>query len=83
MFLAPFLSASQFSIAFVSKAGAKVRTLSDNFQMFRKFFSNFFSAALFLVRIRAKEEKFAGVQYPFLSECQFQGFPSLGKRVQK
>ena len=47
------------------------------------FFSFFFSTAVFLVGINTKEEKFAEVLYPFLSECQLQGLPSLGKRVQK
>ena len=33
-----FINISKNLVAFVSKAGAKVRTLKHNFQMFRKFF---------------------------------------------
>ncbi|WP_338070910.1 hypothetical protein, partial [Bacteroides stercorirosoris] len=63
---------------------AKVRTLSHNFQMFSEvFFSFFFSTAVFLVGIRAKGKKNVRVLTPFLSECQLQGLPSLGKRMQK
>ena len=36
-----------------------------------------------MVGIKAKGKKNVRVLTPFLSECQLQGFPSLGKRVQK
>ena len=36
-----FINISKNLVAFVSKAGAKVRTLKHNFQMFRKFFFTF------------------------------------------
>ena len=47
----------QLALLSFSKAGAKVRTLKHNFQMFRKFFSLFFSKAEVPKETYGKEEK--------------------------
>ena len=47
----------QLALLSFSKAGAKVRTLKHNFQMFRKFFSFFFSKAEVPKETYGKEEK--------------------------
>ena len=57
MFLAPFLSGSQFLNCFSTKAGAKVRTLSDNFQMFRKFFFKFLFCSVILGQNKSKRRE--------------------------
>ena len=53
------------------KAGAKVRTLKHNFQMFRKFFFHFsFPRPKFRKKPMAKKRKMEAYRSVLLSECQ-------------
>ncbi|RHE85788.1 hypothetical protein DW712_24255, partial [Bacteroides intestinalis] len=64
------------------KADAKVRTFKYILQMFSEVFFLFsFSRRLSLRKGDKRRRKM--FLAPFLSASQFQGFPSLGKRVQK
>ena len=61
----------QLALLSFSKAGAKVRTLKHNFQMFPKvFFSFFFSKTKFRKKPMAKKRKMEAYRSVLLSECQ-------------
>ena len=69
---APFLlKECQLALLSFSKAGAKVRTLKHNFQMFRKFFFHFsFPRPKFRKKPMAKKRKMEAYRSVLLSECQ-------------
>lgn len=61
----------QLALLSFSKAGAKVRTLKHNFQMFRKFFFHFsFPRPKFRKKPMAKKRKMEAYRSVLLSECQ-------------
>ena len=61
----------QLALLSFSKAGAKVRTLKHNFQMFRKFFFHFsFPKPKFRKKPMAKKRKMEAYRSVLLSECQ-------------
>ena len=61
----------QLALLSFSKAGAKVRTLKHNFQMFRKFFFHFsFPRPKFRRKPMAKKRKMEAYRSVLLSECQ-------------
>ena len=61
----------QLALLSFSKAGAKVRTLKHNFQMFRKFFFHFsFPKPKFRNKPMAKKRKMEAYRSVLLSECQ-------------
>ena len=61
----------QLALLSFSKAGAKVRTLKHNFQMFRKFFFTFsFPRPKFRKKPMAKKRKMEAYRSVLLSECQ-------------
>ena len=60
----------QLALLSFSKAGAKVRTLKHNFQMFRKFFHFSFPKPKFRKKPMAKKRKMEAYRSVLLSECQ-------------
>ena len=61
----------QLALLSFSKAGAKVKTLKHNFQMFRKFFFHFsFPRPKFRKKPMAKKRKMEAYRSVLLSECQ-------------
>ena len=61
----------QLALLSFSKAGAKVRTLKHNFQMFRKLFFHFsFPRPKFRKKPMAKKRKMEAYRSVLLSECQ-------------
>ena len=60
----------QLALLSFSKAGAKVRTLKHNFQMFRKFFHFSFPRPKFRKKPMAKKRKMEAYRSVLLSECQ-------------
>lgn len=61
----------QLALLSFSKAGAKVKTLKHNFQMFRKFFFHFsFPRPKFRRKPMAKKRKMEAYRSVLLSECQ-------------
>ena len=61
----------QLALLSFSKAGAKIRTLKHNFQMFRKFFFHFsFPRPKFRKKPMAKKRKMEAYRSVLLSECQ-------------
>ena len=61
----------QLALLSFSKAGAKVRTLKHNFQMFRKFFFHFsFPRPKLRRKPMAKKRKMEAYRSVLLSECQ-------------
>ena len=61
----------QLALLSFSKAGAKVRTLKHNLQMFRKFFFHFsFPRPKFRKKPMAKKRKMEAYRSVLLSECQ-------------
>ena len=61
----------QLALLSFSKAGAKVRTLKHNFQMFRRFFFHFsFPRPKFRKKPMAKKRKMEAYRSVLLSECQ-------------
>lgn len=66
-----------------SKAGAKVRTLKHNFQMFRKFFSLFFSKAEVPKETYGKEEKNGSLPLRFTVRMSKHRRLRSRKRMQK
>ena len=61
----------QLALLSFSKAGAKVRALKHNFQMFRKFFFHFsFPRPKFRRKPMAKKRKMEAYRSVLLSECQ-------------
>ena len=61
----------QLALLSFSKAGAKVRTLKHNFQMFRKFFFHFsFPRPKFRRKDRSEKRKMEAYRSVLLSECQ-------------
>ena len=63
--------------ALILKAGAKVRTLFYILQINLKFFSFFFSKAVFMKQTAPNNKKKGRVPTPFLSECQTIAAPVL------
>ena len=73
----------QLALLSFSKAGAKVRTLKHNFQMFRKFFSLFFSKAEVPKETYGKEEKNGSLPLRFTVRMSKHRCSRSRKRVQK
>ena len=81
---APFLlKECQLALLSFSKAGAKVRTLKHNFQMFRKFFSLFFSKAEVPKETYGKEEKNGSLPLRFTVRMSKHRRLRSRKRMQK
>ena len=73
----------QLALLSFSKAGAKVRTLKHNFQMFRKFFSFFFSKAEVPKETYGKEEKNGSLPLRFTVRMSKHRRLRSRKRMQK
>ena len=73
----------QLALLSFSKAGAKVRTLKHNFQMFRKFFSLFFSKAEVPKETYGKEEKNGSLPLRFTVRMSKHRRLRSRKRMQK
>ena len=73
----------QLALLSFSKAGAKVRTLKHNFQMFRKFFSLFFSKAEIPKETYGKEEKNGSLPLRFTVRMSKHRRLRSRKRMQK
>ena len=73
----------QLALLSFSKAGAKVRTLKHNFQMFRKFFSFFFSKAEVPKETYGKEEKNGSLPLRFTVRMSKHHRLRSRKRMQK
>lgn len=73
----------QLALLSFSKAGAKVRTLKHNFQMFRKFFSFFFSEAEVPKETYGKEEKNGSLPLRFTVRMSKHRRLRSRKRMQK
>ena len=73
----------QLALLSFSKAGAKVRTLKHNFQMFRKFFSLFFSKAEVPKETYDKEEKNGSLPLRFTVRMSKHRRLRSRKRMQK
>ena len=81
---APFLlKECQLALLSFSKAGAKVRTLKHNFQIFRKFFSFFFSKAEVTEETDGKEEKNGSLPLRFTVRMSKHRRLRSRKRMQK
>ena len=73
----------QLALLSFSKAGAKVRTLKHNFQMFRKFFSFFFSKTEVPKETYGKEEKNGSLPLRFTVRMSKHRRLRSRKRMQK
>ena len=73
----------QLALLSFSKAGAKVRTLKHNFQMFRKFFSLFFSKTEVPKETYGKEEKNGSLPLRFTVRMSKHRRLRSRKRMQK
>lgn len=73
----------QLALLSFSKAGAKIRTLKHNFQMFRKFFSLFFSKAEVPKETYGKEEKNGSLPLRFTVRMSKHRRLRSRKRMQK
>ena len=73
----------QLALLSFSKAGTKVRTLKHNFQMFRKFFSLFFSKAEVPKETYGKEEKNGSLPLRFTVRMSKHRRLRSRKRMQK
>ena len=78
-----FKEECQLALLSFSKAGAKVRTLKHNFQMFRKFFSFFFSKAEVPKETYGKEEKNGSLPLRFTVRMSKHRRLRSRKRMQK
>ena len=73
----------QLALLSFSKAGAKIRTLKHNFQMFRKFFSLFFSKTEVPKETYGKEEKNGSLPLRFTVRMSKHRRLRSRKRMQK
>ena len=73
----------QLALLSFSKAGAKIRTLKHNFQMFRKFFSFFFSKTEVPKETYGKEEKNGSLPLRFTVRMSKHRRLRSRKRMQK